>query len=123
MIARMAITASPPKMKRRNFMACPSKWRIYSIIVPGRPARIESGRDGRIPAMQPAPGQLSREEWTKLLLGVTLLFGLAVRIFPPMLVGFPINDGGMFLVMIRELRANGFLLPALTNYNLSSIPF
>jgi hypothetical protein len=73
--------------------------------------------------MQPAPGHLSREDWTKLLLGVTLLFGLAVRIFPPMLVGFPINDGGMFLVMIRELRVNSFLLPALTNYNLSSIPF
>ena len=42
---------------------------------------------------------------------------------PLLLVGFPLNDGGMFLVMIRDLRLNGFALPAFTSYNLSNIPF
>lgn len=73
--------------------------------------------------MQAAPGKLSRDDWTKLMLGLAVFFGLAVRIFPPLLAGFPINDGGMFMVMIRELRNNGFMLPALTSYNLSAIPF
>lgn len=36
---------------------------------------------------------------------------------------FPINDGGMFAVMIRELLNSGFVLPATTTYNHAGIPF
>jgi hypothetical protein len=66
---------------------------------------------------------LTRAEWTNLILGISLLFGLIVRIFPGLMVGFPLNDGGMFLTMIRELRANSFALPAFTAYNHAEIPF
>ncbi len=39
------------------------------------------------------------------------------------MAGFPLNDGGMFLVMLRELKSNHFLIPAFTSYNYSNIPF
>jgi uncharacterized membrane protein len=58
-----------------------------------------------------------------LFLGLSLFFGLLVRIFPGLQAGFPLNDGGMFLVMIGDLRDNGFALPAFTTYNLSGIPY
>jgi hypothetical protein len=36
---------------------------------------------------------------------------------------FPLNDGGMFYTMTRDLIANGFEVPAFTTYNNLSIPF
>jgi hypothetical protein len=36
---------------------------------------------------------------------------------------FPVNDGGLFWVMIEDLRANQFRLPAVTSYNGLDIPF
>lgn len=74
-------------------------------------------------AMKTSARPLSRDDWAKLILGLTLFFGLAVRLFPGLLARFPLNDGGMFLVMIRDLRAHHFLLPAHTTYNFSDIPF
>jgi hypothetical protein len=76
-----------------------------------------------MPAMKKPPTQLSDSDWVKLILGITIFLGLLVRIFPALIVGFPLNDGGMFLVMIRDLIANGFRLPAFTTYNLSNIPY
>ena len=64
-----------------------------------------------------------REEWANLILGTSLLFGLILRLFPGLMAGFPLNDGGMFLIMIRELRADSFALPAFTGYNYAAIPF
>ncbi|HEY2979947.1 MAG TPA: hypothetical protein VGJ22_02095 [Anaerolineales bacterium] len=69
------------------------------------------------------PKTISRTEWAALILGVSMLLGIMVRIFPGLMVGFPINDGGMFMVMVRDLRANGLALPAFTEYNDASIPF
>ncbi|MEX2247573.1 MAG: hypothetical protein WEC75_12915 [Dehalococcoidia bacterium] len=36
---------------------------------------------------------------------------------------FPLNDGGMFFVMARDLQANGYALPGFTAYNGGEIPF
>ncbi len=66
---------------------------------------------------------LNRDEWVILILGLSVFLGLLVRIFPAVLAGFPINDGGMFLVMIRDLKVNHFLLPEFTSYNYSGIPY
>ena len=66
---------------------------------------------------------LSREEWGTLIFGLTLFLSILIRIFPETLTSFPINDGGMFMVMARELRLNGFALPAYTSYNNFNIPF
>jgi len=67
--------------------------------------------------------RVSPHEWGRLMFGVTLALSILVRVFPGMLVSFPINDGGMFLVMARDLRQNGFVLPAFTTYNRAHIPF
>lgn len=42
---------------------------------------------------------------------------------PAFLAGFPVNDGGMFYVMMRELRENHFIPPLYTSYNQLNIPF
>ena len=36
---------------------------------------------------------------------------------------FPLHDGGMFVVMIRDIRAAGMTLPATTTYNGGGMPF
>ncbi|MGB8982605.1 MAG: hypothetical protein WCC12_12065 [Anaerolineales bacterium] len=41
--------------------------------------------------------------------------GTGLRFVPGFLTRFPVNDGSMFLSMIRDLRAN-FFLPAFTSY-------
>jgi hypothetical protein len=66
---------------------------------------------------------LTRDKWVIVILGLSLFFGLIVRLFPGLIAGFPLNDGGMFLTMIRDLRANGFVLPAFTDYNHAAIPY
>jgi len=59
----------------------------------------------------------------KGLLWAVILLGMILRFIPALQTDFPINDGGMFLSMIRDLRANGFILPATTSYNQSGIPY
>jgi len=67
--------------------------------------------------------KFNRDEWIKLILGLTIFLSVTLRFFPGLITGFPINDGGMFLVMLRELKSNHFLIPAFTSYNYSAIPF
>ncbi len=59
----------------------------------------------------------------KFALWFIILIGFVARILPALQTDFPLNDGGMFLAMIRDLRASHFLLPETTSYNLSDIPF
>ena len=61
--------------------------------------------------------------WADFFFVLSVLFGALVRFLPTIETGVPINDGGMFYVMIADLRANHFLLPAFTSYNHLSIPF
>lgn len=56
-------------------------------------------------------------------LGLSFILGGALRLLPGVIAGFPINDGGMFLQMILDLKANGYSLPLATSYNFSSIPY
>jgi hypothetical protein len=72
--------------------------------------------------MKPMLATLREKKWD-VLLWMTVLLGLVLRFLPGVWAGFPLNDGGMFLSMIRDLRANHFLLPAFTSYNGSNIPF
>jgi hypothetical protein len=67
--------------------------------------------------------QVGEFEWTGTILGIAILFGIFVRVLPAILSGFPINDGGMFAVMMRDLRVNEFALPTYTTYNFLNIPF
>ena len=66
---------------------------------------------------------ITRDEWGTLILFLAILLGTYLRFNPTMLAGFAVNDGGMFAVMVDNLRANHYLIPAFTTYNFSNIPF
>jgi hypothetical protein len=67
--------------------------------------------------------RLSEKELSYLIFIATFIFGAWLRFMPARLAGFPMNDGGMFLSMIQDLRLNHYLLPAFTTYNNLHIPF
>lgn len=52
-----------------------------------------------------------------------VLTGLLVRAIPIVTTTFPLNDGGLFYMMTRDLQHANFLLPATTSYNGVGIPF
>jgi hypothetical protein len=51
-----------------------------------------------------------------------ILTGLFVRAVPVLTADFPLNDGGLFYAMTRDIQDAGFLLPATTSYNNLDIP-
>ncbi|MBV9174701.1 MAG: hypothetical protein JOZ81_31955 [Chloroflexi bacterium] len=55
--------------------------------------------------------------------GVALLAALAARIPYFVRSDFPLNDGGLFVAMSRDLLAAHFVLPMFTTYNSGDIPF
>jgi hypothetical protein len=56
-------------------------------------------------------------------IGLGLLFALAARLRYFLRSDFPLNDGGLFLLMAKEILREGFALPAFTAYNGEGIPF
>jgi len=66
---------------------------------------------------------IRRSEWADLIFFLAVLVGVFMRFNPTLLAGFAINDGGMFAVMVDDLKANHYLLPAFTSYNHLEIPF
>jgi hypothetical protein len=58
-----------------------------------------------------------------LALSVPMLLGVLARIAPVAGAGFPVGDGGMFYVMVREIQQAGMGIPATTAYNRAGIPF
>lgn len=64
----------------------------------------------------------SNDQGILIALAATLL-GAWMRLTPPYLAGFPINDGGLFFVMMQAIRDNGYRLPQFVQYNGFNIPF
>jgi hypothetical protein len=67
--------------------------------------------------------KLQRGEWADLIFLLAILVGAFMRFNPTLLAGFPINDGGMFAVMVDDLAASNYRLPAFTTYNGLGIPY
>ena len=57
-----------------------------------------------------------------LILFLTVI-GAFVRLYAPLSAIMPINDGGLFYVMIQDIRTNYYSLPLVTTYNQANIPF
>ena len=53
----------------------------------------------------------------------TLIYGIVIRLFFVLSSDFPLNDGGLFYTMVRDLTQSGFRLPVYTTYNHLDIPF
>ena len=64
----------------------------------------------------------NRKTLIYFLLLITL-FGIFVRIIHIWTADFPLNDGGLFYVMTRELIENNYWLPKFSSYNSLNIPF
>ncbi|MBN2389066.1 MAG: glycosyltransferase family 39 protein [Anaerolineales bacterium] len=58
-----------------------------------------------------------------LFLFLAIVLGGFVRLLPALLATHPINDGGLFYTMTRDLAANGYRLPETTSYNQLDLPF
>jgi len=67
--------------------------------------------------------EISIDETVKLILLAAFLFGGLFRFLSPWLAGFPVNDGGMFYVMMKDLQGNHYIPPMFTSYNYLNIPF
>jgi len=66
---------------------------------------------------------LSLDEASVLIYIAAILFGAWFRFMPAWMSNFPINDGGMFYTMMRDLQSNNFIPPLYTTYNNLNIPF
>jgi len=66
---------------------------------------------------------LITEKLGKFFLLLALIFGSWYRVSVPLDAGFPINDGGLFYLMIQALRENHYRLPEYIHYNGLNIPF
>lgn len=58
-----------------------------------------------------------------LALSLAVALGIIVRAYHVLSHDFPLNDGGLFFAMVRDLQAAHYRLPAFTSYNDSGIPF
>ena len=56
-------------------------------------------------------------------LSLAIGLGLLARLRHIVPLDFPLNDGGMFYAMVRDIQANHYVLPSHTTYNSYSIPF
>lgn len=66
---------------------------------------------------------LDSPQSTILLIVGALFFGFVIRYIYLFGATFPLNDGGMFFQMTKDLIANGFRLPEFTDYNGGHIPY
>jgi hypothetical protein len=70
---------------------------------------------------------MDKQEFDKnlpiLALIAASILGLYIRLNPILQTDFPLNDGGLFVMMTEELLEADFQLPVFTNYNFSQIPY
>lgn len=58
-----------------------------------------------------------------MAIGAAILFGAIVRASFVLAADFPLNDGGMFYAMVRDLQSNRYALPDVTSYDAANIPY
>ncbi|HEU4758434.1 MAG TPA: hypothetical protein VFT91_00495 [Dehalococcoidia bacterium] len=86
------------------------------LLAPARPAV------GRLALGWPA--RLRIWDWRGVLaLPLATFIGFLVRLAHVLPAGFPLNDGGLFYVMVQDLQHAHYVLPAHTSYNGADIPF
>jgi len=66
---------------------------------------------------------ITRIDAANLILFFSMILGAIIRFTPTSMAGFAVNDGGMFAVMIDDLKTSNYVLPRYTNYNSLNIPY
>ncbi|MES4787073.1 MAG: hypothetical protein C4294_16035, partial [Nitrospiraceae bacterium] len=69
------------------------------------------------------PATRSEQRLFFLAIAFAVGVGLFVRAFYVLSQDFPLNDGGLFYVMVQELKQAQYRLPVFSSYNFSEIPF
>jgi hypothetical protein len=64
-----------------------------------------------------------RDPASVISVGFLTVLGLGLRLAVIVQAGVPLNDGGLFYVMARDLAANHLALPYFTTYNSAGIPY
>lgn len=82
-----------------------------------------SSNSGATPAAWLRALAASEEFWPFAGLAAAVFLGLAIRLFYVVPADFPLNDGGLFYAMARDLREANYALPEFTSYNAESLPF
>jgi hypothetical protein len=75
------------------------------------------------PASSPRAVPLPSDRAYHLTLLAAIALGIGVRAYHVLSADFPLNDGGLFYAMTRDLQAAHYHLPAFTSYNDAAIPF
>ncbi|MEO9255093.1 MAG: hypothetical protein ABI305_06105, partial [Tepidiformaceae bacterium] len=91
---------------------------------------IDFFRKARAPSLTEVPDaraddvseSRARDYYAYALLAA-LALGCIVRFYQILRTDFPLNDGGLFYTMVRDLQHNNLALPSFTTYNASNIPF
>jgi len=65
----------------------------------------------------------SNRDLTALFLAWALVFGSLIRCIPTLVANFPINDGGLFYLMVEKLQEAHYILPSNITYNGFEIPY
>lgn len=76
-----------------------------------------------VTASVPSPRRAGRNRSVPLAIVAAILLGVVVRAVHVLLQPFPLNDGGLFYVMVEDLQRARYHLPAFTSYNAAGIPF
>jgi hypothetical protein len=77
---------------------------------------------GRPVQHEPVVGRLPDRHYP-VALALAVALGIAVRAYHVLSQDFPLNDGGLFFAMVRDLQAAHYHLPAFTSYNRAEIPY
>ena len=85
--------------------------------------KTHEARTGAPATPAPDPRQQQAQRLFRAGIVSAIGLGILVRASHVLSQGFPLNDGGMFYVMARELQRAGYRLPAFTGYNAAEIPF
>jgi hypothetical protein len=95
-----------------------------SHVVPERPLAASEIIEQR-PVVQTVAHaeQWSNERASHVAFVVALVLGAVIRGWHTLGADFPLNDGGLFYVMVRDIQRAHYHLPAFTSYNGGRIPF
>lgn len=74
-------------------------------------------------AHAPGAAALTSERSYSILIAVAILLGIVVRARFVLATNFPLNDGGLFLVMSQAIADAHYALPSFVTYNSIRIPF
>jgi hypothetical protein len=67
--------------------------------------------------------QLNAVTWPTVVVALITLVALAQRLYLALGDGLPLGDGGMFYVMVEQIKAEGYRLPDYVAYDDMNIPF